>query len=367
MIKFLDLQRLNAPYAQALREAAGHAIDSGWYLLGENVRRFERELQHFQGGGHVVAVGNGLDALRLILRGYMELGMLQPDDEVLLPANTYIASVLAVTDCGLRPVLVEPDAHTYNMDLQLLERHRTPRTRAVMLVHLYGRACWSGGLEAWARQYGLLLLEDNAQAIGACWRGRRTGSLGDAAAFSFYPGKNLGALGDAGAVCTSHAALAEVVRALANYGSVQKYVNRYQGLNSRMDELQAAFLSVKLPFLPQENVRRAQIATRYLQGIRHAEVLLPDAAGEGEHVWHQFVLRTPRRDALQAHLQARGIETLIHYPIPPHRQQCYAGRWPAHAFPLTDRLSAQVLSLPIGPYLLEEEIAAVIEAVNGGW
>jgi dTDP-4-amino-4,6-dideoxygalactose transaminase len=271
MIKFLDLQKINAQYADELKKVAAEVIDSGWYLLGERVKQFEINLEAFQGGGHAIAVGNGLDALRLILKAYIELGIISEGDEVIVPANTYIASILAITDNNLVPVLVEPSLNTYNLDLDLVESKITTKTKAIMVVHLYGRVCWSDKLEHLAKKYDLKIIEDNAQAIGAKWNGIRTGNLGDAAGFSFYPGKNLGALGDSGVVTTKHKDLADVIRALANYGSAQKYVNQYRGLNSRMDEIQAAFLNVKMPYVDFEIAHRRTLANYYLESINNAK------------------------------------------------------------------------------------------------
>jgi dTDP-4-amino-4,6-dideoxygalactose transaminase len=373
MIKFLDLQEINAQYADELKKAAAEVIDSGWYLLGERVKRFEQHLVDYIGVKHAIGVGNGLDALRLILKAYIELGVMQEGDEVIVPANTYIATILAISDNRLKPVLVEPDINTYNLDISLIEQHITERTRAIMVVHLYGQVCWSGELERIAKKYNLKIIEDNAQAIGAEWEGRKTGALGDAAGFSFYPGKNLGALGDAGAVTTNDDQLAEVVRALANYGSRQKYVNEYQGLNSRLDELQAAFLDVKLRFLDAENQRRREVAAYYCENINNPDIILPIrnftlSAVEGQqsairnlqsHVWHLFVIRHPNRDALQKYLTENGIQTLIHYPIPPHKQSAYK-EWKGQVLPITEQIHQEVISLPISPIFSFEEMEKVV-------
>jgi dTDP-4-amino-4,6-dideoxygalactose transaminase len=363
MIKFLDLQKINAQYAFDLKAVAAAVIDSGWYLLGERVKQFELDLVSFQEGGNAVAVANGLDALRLILKGYIEMGFMVEGDEVIVPANTYIASILAITDNNLCPILVEPNLETYNLDLNLIESKITAKTKAIMVVHLYGRVCWSEGLEALAKKYNLKIIEDNAQAIGARWNGIRSGNLGDAAGFSFYPGKNLGALGDSGAVTTKDAELEKVVRALANYGSAQKYVNQYQGLNSRMDEIQAAFLSVKLRYLDQETARRREIANYYIENIKNPNIVLPERGGIDEHVWHLFVVRTGKRDELQRYLNENGIQTLIHYPIPPHKQECYSDL--NHSYlPITDKIHNEVLSLPISPVTSDEEERKIIRIIN---
>jgi len=369
MIKFLDLQKINAQYADALKQAATEVIDSGWYLLGERVKRFEQHLAEYIGIRHAIGVGNGLDALRLILKAYIELGVMQEGDEVIVPANTYIATILAITDNRLKPVLVEPDINTYNLDISLIEQHITERTRAIMLVHLYGQVCWSSELERIAKKYNLKIIEDNAQAIGAEWEGRKTGALGDAAGFSFYPGKNLGALGDAGAVTTNDDQLAEVVRALANYGSRQKYVNEYQGLNSRLDELQAAFLDVKLRFLDTENQRRREVAAYYCKYITNPDIILPIRNSQSaiqnpkSHVWHLFVIRHPNRDALQKYLMENGIQTLIHYPIPPHKQLAYK-EWNGKDIPITALIHREVASLPISPVISVEEMKKVVKYLN---
>lgn len=364
MIKFLDLQKINAQYADELKKVAADVIDSGWFLLGEQVKQFENNLEVFQEGGSAVAVANGLDALRLIFKAYIELGFMQEGDEVIVPANTYIASVLAITDNKLVPVLVEPDLNTFNLDLNLIQSKITSKTKAILVVHLYGRVCWSTKLEALAKKKNLKVIEDNAQAIGARWNGIRTGNLGDAAGFSFYPGKNLGALGDAGAVTTKDAELAKAIRTLANYGSAQKYVNQYQGLNSRMDEMQAAFLNVKLRYVGREAVRRQEIANFYLTGINNNKITLPSVGEVGEqHVWHLFVICTDKRDELQVYLQENGIQTLIHYPIPLYKQECYSDM-SGISLPITEKIHAEVLSLPISPVMNDDEVSKIIEIIN---
>jgi dTDP-4-amino-4,6-dideoxygalactose transaminase len=363
MIKFLDLQKINAQYANELKQVAAEVIDSGWYLLGERVKQFESNLVTFQEGGNAVAVANGLDALRLIFKAYIELGFMNEGDEVIVPANTYIATVLAITDNKLVPVLVEPDLDTFNLDLGLIESKITPKTKAIMVVHLYGRVCWSAELETLAKKHNLKIIEDNAQAIGARWNGIRTGNLGDAAGFSFYPGKNLGALGDSGAVTTKDPELAKAIRTLANYGSAQKYVNQYQGLNSRMDEIQAAFLSVKLRYVDSETLRRQEIANYYIENIKNDKIILPSLGEVGGHVWHLFVIRTTNRDELQAYLQENGIQTLIHYPIPLYKQECYYDMI-GISMPITEQIHDEVLSLPISPVMSNEEIIAVVNTLN---
>lgn len=366
MIKFLDLQKVNAQYTSELKEAAARVIDSGWYLQGGENAAFEAKLAAFESvqPENVVAVGNGLDALRLILRAYIESGVMQPGDEVIVPANTYIATILAITDNGLIPVLVEPDLGTYNIDIDKIEAAITPRTRAIMVVHLYGRIVWSEKLEKIARLHNLRIVEDNAQAIGARWHGKASGALGDAAGFSFYPGKNLGALGDSGAVVAKDPELARIIRALANYGSSKKYVFDYCGYNSRMDEIQAALLGVKIGHVRDENTRRREIAEYYCKHITNPKIILPALPEDPEeHVHHLFVIRTDERDRLQEYLAANGIQTLIHYPIPPHKQQCYK-EWNTRSYPLSEQIHREVLTLPMGPVMTPEEIREVIENLN---
>jgi len=365
MIKFLDLQKINAQYADELKQAATTVIDSGWYLLGEKLKHFETNLANYIGVKHAIGVANGLDALRMILRAYIELGVMQEGDEVIVPANTYIATILAITDNRLKPILIEPDINTYNLDISLIESHITDRTRAIMVVHLYGRVCWNEELENIAKKFQLKIIEDNAQAIGAEWKEIKTGALGDVAGFSFYPGKNLGALGDAGAVLTNDTRLAEIIRALGNYGSRQKYVNEFQGLNSRLDEIQAAILDIKLKYLDAENQRRREIAKRYIAEIHNPLITLPQIPGnEKEHVWHLFVIRTVERDRLQQYLLKNYVQTLIHYPIPPHKQKAYK-KYNEMSFPLTEKIHEEVLSLPMSAVLEEGEVEFVVKLMNG--
>jgi dTDP-4-amino-4,6-dideoxygalactose transaminase len=370
MIKFLDLQKINAQYAAELKQAAAEVIDSGWFLMGDRLSKFEKELAHYVGATHAIGIANGLDALRLILKAYIELGVMSAGDEVIVPANTYIASILAISDNNLTPVLVEPNVKTFNLDLDLIEQYITPKTKAIMVVHLYGQVCWSDELVALAKKHNLKIIEDNAQAIGAECSGIKSGNLGDAAGFSFYPGKNLGALGDAGAVTTCDAVLAEQVRALGNYGSKKKYVNEYKGLNSRLDEIQAAFLSVKLTHIDRENQYRRELAALYLNGIINPKIQLPfpnnanfTSQHNAEHVWHLFVVRCKQRDKLQAYLTENGIQTLIHYPIPPNKQSAYK-ELNQLDFPITNTMHDEVLSLPLSPVLSSDEVASVIQALN---
>jgi dTDP-4-amino-4,6-dideoxygalactose transaminase len=368
VIKFLDIQKITLHFEPEISRAINRVVDRGWFLLGEEVKAFESEYAGYIGSKHCIGVANGLDALRLILKAYMELDLLEEGDEIIVPANTFIASMLAITDNRLKPVLVEPRIDTFNLDTSLIESRITKHTRAIMVVHLYGQACWSEQLEAIAKRNDLLIIEDNAQAAGAKVRDdRRTGSLGDAAGHSFYPGKNLGALGDGGAVTTDNDELAEIVRALANYGSTKKYKHDYQGLNSRLDEIQAAVLRVKLPGLDDDNQRRREVAQYYQDHIVHPGIILPgprfSAIQSLHHVWHLFVIRHPQRDLLQNYLSDNGIQTLIHYPIPPHKQGSYAG-WNKLKLPVTEQISREVLSLPISPVIQREDIERVVKIIN---
>ena len=363
MIKFLDLQAVNAAYAAEIEEAVLRTTRSGWYLRGAETEKFEMAYAQYVGSKYAVACGNGLDALRLIFRAYMEMRLLHEGDEVIVPANTYIASILSVTYNHLKPVFVEPDFGTLQIDDALIEQAITPRTRAILLVHLYGRCSYTERVGEICRRCNLLLIEDNAQAHGCAFQNKKTGSLGHAAGHSFYPGKNLGALGDAGCVTTDDAELAAIVRALGNYGSQQKYVFRYAGYNSRMDELHAAVLLAKLPHLEEENRHRAAIAAMYYEGISNPLVELPRRTEDVGNVYHIFPIFCEERDRLQQHLREWGIETLIHYPIPPHHQECYYEF--AHlSLPITERIHRTELSLPIGPTITEEEAMQVIAAVN---
>ncbi|MDO5510465.1 MAG: DegT/DnrJ/EryC1/StrS family aminotransferase [Weeksellaceae bacterium] len=364
MIKFLDLQKINLAHQKEIEERLLNVFRSGWYLLGNEVKQFEENLAQHTGTKYAIGVANGLDALRLILRAYIEMGVLKKGDEVIVPANTYIASILAISDNELTPMLVEPDMNTYNLDIYKIEENITERTKAIMIVHLYGRVMFSDELIALAKKHNLKIIEDNAQSIGAIWNGTKTGNLGDAAGFSFYPGKNLGALGDGGAVTTNDEELSKTIRALANYGSNQKYVNVYQGLNSRLDEIQAAVLDLKLKYIDVENDRRREIAERYISEINHPAIILPGRPENRlEHVWHLFVIRTADRDNLQSSLAEKGIQTLIHYPIPPHKQHAYK-TWNERSYPITESIHNEVLSLPISPIMTNFEIQFVTDTIN---
>ncbi|MAA64498.1 MAG: aminotransferase [Alteromonadaceae bacterium] len=368
MIPFLDLKRLNNQYVDELSEAASRVIASGWYVQGEEVNEFEREFADYCGTKHCVGVANGLDALTLTLRAWKELGKLREGDEVIVPANTYIASILAITENGLVPVLVEPDEATYNLSLKKTAAAITAKTKAILAVHLYGLLSPMPELISMAKEHALLILEDSAQAHGAEVDGIRAGCWGDASGFSFYPGKNLGALGDAGAVTTNDEELALAIRALGNYGSHRKYHNSYQGVNSRLDAIQAAMLRVKLKHLDTESHRRKEIALAYAAGVILPEITHPIGSGETikslkKHAFHLYVIRTRHRDALQKHLFEEGVQTLVHYPIPPHQQRAYSN-WNACSFPLTEAIHENVLSLPISPVLTDDQVSQVILACN---
>jgi dTDP-4-amino-4,6-dideoxygalactose transaminase len=366
MIKFLDLKKVNDAHGAEISEAIQRVLDSGWYLLGQEGQAFEQEFADFCGANHCLGVGNGLDALILILMGYRELGIMQEGDEVIVPANTYIASILAISRAGLKPVLVEPDERTYNIDPTLIGAAITERTKAIMAVHLYGQCADMAPICAIAQKHGLKVIEDAAQAHAATYKGSRTGALGDAAGFSFYPGKNLGALGDGGAVTTSDSELADAINALRNYGSHQKYHNKYKGMNSRLDEIQAAILRVKLKYLDADTKKRRDVANFYLSQLSafSSQVSLPYVADYGTHAWHLFVIRHPKRDALAEHLKKKEIETMIHYPVPPHRQVAYPELFEL-SFPLTEVMHRDVLSLPISQCLDLKCVQSISTAVLG--
>ena len=403
MIKYLPLGDINARYDAEIRDAISRVLDSGWYLRGAATRQFEEHYAQYIGTRHCIGVANGLDALTLILRAYMEMGVMQEGDEVIVPANTYIASILAITENRLKPVLVEPAPDTLQIDDTLIEKAITPRTRAIMIVHLYGRCAYTDRIGDICRRHNLKLIEDNAQAHGCVCdavlphrsvatesQHTRTGSLGDAAGHSFYPGKNLGALGDAGAVTTNDDELADIIRALGNYGSHQKYVHDYLGRNSRIDELQAAILDVKLHHLDADNQRRREIAARYEREISNELVTCRLATSEKpflsqreavslnrDSVCHIFPVFSPRRDELQRYLAENGVETQIHYPIPPHRQRCYAkgaqnllselselSEWSSLSLPITDQIHAQELSIPCNQALTDDEVTKIIDLLN---
>ena len=341
MIKFLDLQKVTAKYSNEIYEAVRRVVDSGWYLQGEENKKFESDYAEYIGTSHAVGVANGLDALIWIFRAYVELGVMKPGDEVIVPANTYI----------------------YQIDDSLIEEAITPRTKAILIVHLYGQCAYTDKIGELCKKYGLKLVEDNAQAHGCVYNGKKTGSLGDAAGHSFYPGKNLGALGDAGAVTTDDELLAKTVRALANYGSTKKYVFKYVGRNSRLDEIQAAILDVKLKHLDEDVELRKQVARYYIENIKHSDVVVPKIDNWERHVFHIFPVRSGRRDELQKYLTEKGVQTIIHYPIPPHKQECYK-EWNEMSFPITEKIHAEELSLPISPVMTWDEVKEMVEVLN---
>lgn len=361
--KFLDLHKINQNYRDELIEAFTKVLDSGWYILGNEVKFFEESFASYCAIKHCIGVANGLDALTLILSAYKKLGVLDDGDEVIVPSNTYIASILSISVNNLTPVLVEPNINTYNIDPALIEAKITKRTKAILPVHLYGQLCDMPAIRLVAAKHNLLIVEDCAQSQGAQLNGIKAGNWGNAAGFSFYPGKNLGALGDAGAITTNDDELATVLRALLNYGSHKKYENLYKGVNSRLDEVQAAILSVKLKYLDEENERRKQVAKYYLDHIRNPNITLPNTTGLKEHVWHLFVVRTDNRAALQQYLTENDIQTSIHYPIPPHHQQAYQ-EWSHLSYPISEKIHNEVLSLPISPVIDNEEVDKIVKLIN---
>jgi dTDP-4-amino-4,6-dideoxygalactose transaminase len=362
-IPFLDLKSINAQYKDEMTKAFERVLDSGWYIQGAEVNTFESEFADYCGTKHCIGVANGLDALILIFRAYKEMGLLSDGDEVIVPANTYIASILAITENNLKPILVEPDLVTYNIDPKLVAQKITPKTKAILAVHLYGQLADMVALKNLAEKHDLLLIEDAAQAHGASLNGIKAGAWGDASGFSFYPGKNLGALGDGGAVTTNNEQLAQVIRALGNYGSEKKYENLYKGINSRLDELQAALLRIKLRALDGEVDLRRKVATAYSEMIKHPNITLPLVANKNAHVWHLFVVRTEQRENLQNYLFDDGIQTLVHYPIPPNKQQAYQ-EWNNESYAVTDKIHQEVLSLPISPILPSESVCFISECIN---
>lgn len=364
-IDYLNLKEINSPYQQAINDAINRVVESGWYLQGEANKQFATAYAQYIGTRFCIPCGNGLDALKLMLKGEIELGRLHENDEVIVPANTYIASILAISECRLKPILVEPNPDTLQIDDQLLSQALTPRTRAVMIVHLYGRCAMTEAIAEFCHANNLLLFEDNAQAHGCMFGNRKTGSIGTAAAHSFYPGKNLGALGDAGAVTTNDKELAEVIRALGNYGSSRKYVFPFIGYNSRMDEVQAAVLMVKLNHLDEINEKRRQRAREYLELIDNPQVMIPQHLYDDwkENVVHIFPILCEKRDSLQKYLHQQGIDTIIHYPIPPHQQECYSC-WSHLSLPITERIHQQELSLPCHQMMTSDETAYIAETIN---
>ena len=363
MISFLDLKGLNAQYRAELVEACTRVIDSGWYVQGSECKEFEKEFASYCGTKYAIGVANGLDALILILRAYKELGFMKDGDEVIVPSNTYIASILAISQNNLVPVLVEPDINTYLLNPSKIEEKITSKTKAILPVHLYGQTCEMDKINEIAKKYNLKVIEDSAQSHGAYFQDKRSGNLGDASGFSFYPGKNLGALGDGGAVTTNDEELANTIKALGNYGSHKKYENLYKGINSRLDEMQAAMLRVKLRYLDNELEKRRDIANYYLENIKNENIILPVVRAESNHVWHLFVIRTSKRDELQKYLLDNGVQTLIHYPIPPHNQNAYK-EWNNESYPISEQIHTEVLSLPISGVQNLENTKNIVEKLN---
>jgi dTDP-4-amino-4,6-dideoxygalactose transaminase len=363
MIKFLDLKEVNAQYSDDMLLAVNRVVNSGWYLLGEEKDNFEREYSYFIGTEYSLGVANGLDALRLILRGYLELGVLSKGDEIIVPANTYIASILAITDNELVPIFIEPNGINYQIDDDLIERAITPKTKGLMIVHLYGACSFTPKIAEICKKYNLKLIEDNAQAHGCKFGDRLTGSLGDAAGHSFYPGKNLGALGDGGAITTNDQELFEVVKALSNYGSTEKYVCNYKGYNSRLDEIQAAVLRVKLKYILEDNEKRRNVARFYYKNLKNSSIQLPVIHDWSSNVFHIFPIFTSKRNELQSYLLESGVQTIIHYPIPPHKQICYS-EFQDIVLPITETLHKQELSLPISPVMSISDQEYVINLIN---
>ena len=363
MIPFLDLKELNTQYKAELIEACTRVIDSGWYIQGNECKEFDKEFASYCGTKYAIGVANGLDALILILRAYKELGFMKDGDEVIVPSNTYIASILAISQNNLVPVLVEPDINTYLLNPSKIEEKITSKTKAILPVHLYGQTCEMDKINEIAKKYNLKVIEDSAQSHGAYFQDKRSGNLGDASGFSFYPGKNLGALGDGGAVTTNDEELANTIKALGNYGSHKKYENLYKGVNSRLDEMQAAMLRVKLRYLDNELEKRRDIANYYLENIKNENIILPVVRAESNHVWHLFVIRTSKRDELQKYLLDNGVQTLIHYPIPPHNQNAYK-EWNNESYPISEQIHTEVLSLPISGVQNLENTKNIVEKLN---
>ena len=363
MVKFLDLQKITQKYSIEIHEAVSRVIDSGWYLQGQENEKFEANYSTYIGTKYAVGCANGLDALIWIFRAYIEMGVMKVGDEVIVPANTYIASILAISENGLKPVLVEPDLNTYQIDDKRIGEAITSKTRAILIVHLYGQCAYTEKIGDLCKKYNLKLIEDNAQAHGCLYNGKKTGSLGDAAGHSFYPGKNLGAFGDAGAVTTNDQELAKVIRAIANYGSTKKYVFKYIGRNSRLDEIQAAVLNVKLKYLDEDVAIRKEVAKYYIDNIRNPKIVVPIVNDWDSHAFHIFPIRCEQRDELQKYLAANGVQTIIHYPIPPHKQECYK-EWNHLSLPITEQIHAEELSLPMSPVMNLCDIKNIVKILN---
>lgn len=363
MVKFLDLQKITQKYSIEIHEAVSRVIDSGWYLQGQENEKFEANYSTYIGTKYAIGCANGLDALIWIFRAYIEMGVMKVGDEVIVPANTYIASILAISENGLKPVLVEPDLNTYQIDDKRIGEAITSKTRAILIVHLYGQCAYTEKIGDLCKKYNLKLIEDNAQAHGCLYNGKKTGSLGDAAGHSFYPGKNLGAFGDAGAVTTNDQELAKVIRAIANYGSTKKYVFKYIGRNSRLDEIQAAVLNVKLKYLDEDVAIRKEVAKYYIDNVRNPKIIVPIVNDWDSHAFHIFPIRCTQRDELQKYLADNGVQTIIHYPIPPYKQECYK-EWNNLSFPITEQIHNEELSLPMSSVILKKEQKIVIDLLN---
>jgi len=363
MIKFLDLKQINLLYSEEISNAIHDVIYSGWYLSGNENKKFEEQYSRFIGVDYTLGVANGLDALRLIFRAYIELGIMQEGDEVIVPANTFIASILAITDNNLIPIFVEPNELNFQIDEDKIEKAITSRTKALMLVHLYGACSYTNGINDICKRYNLKIIEDNAQAHGCYFENKMTGSLGDASGHSFYPGKNLGAMGDAGAITTNDRKLFDIIKALANYGSTVKYECKYKGLNSRLDEIQAAILNVKLKYLKSEISKRKEAAKYYIDNINNKSIYLPSVKDWNSNVFHLFPIFTKKRSALQKYLSDNNIETLIHYPIPPHKQVCYP-EFNNLNLPITEKIHNEELSLPISPIITNDELKKIVKLLN---
>lgn len=360
MIKFLDLKKINERYREEIDLRIKGVLDSGWYILGGECKAFEENFARYIGAKHCIGCANGLDALNLILRGYD----FKPNDEIIVPANTYIATILAISENNLTPVLVEPDIKTYNIDPDKIEAAITPKTRAIMLVHLYGQAVCMDKIYELAEKYDLKIIEDSAQAHGSEYKGIKCGALGDASGFSFYPGKNLGAMGDGGCVTTNDDELAARIRAIANYGSDYKYHHIFKGVNSRLDEIQAGILDVKLKYLDSDNARRREISKYFRENIKNPEIILPETYDEKAHVWHVFAVRTKNRAKFQNYLEENEIQTNIHYPTPPHKQGAYK-EWAARNYPVTEKIHNEIISIPMSPVLEDFEVEKIVEVING--
>ncbi len=363
MIKFLDLYKINQQYRQDIDKAINRVLDSGYYLLGNELRCFEENFSKYIGTKYCIGTANGLDALRLIIMAYKELRIFKEGDEIIIPANTFIASMLSISQNNLVPILVEPDLNTYNINPYLIEEKITKKTKAIMVVHLYGQVVQMDKIWKLAKKYNLKVIEDSAQAHGVSYKNKKAGNLGDASGFSFYPAKNLGVLGDGGAITTNDKKLAEIVRALRNYGSEEKYVNIYKGINSRLSEIQAAILNVKLKYLDKDNNKRREVGKYFLENIKNPKIVLPKITDLNGHNFYVFVIRAKNRDKLQKYLEDNGVGSLIHYPIPPHKQKAYK-EWNSLHFPITEQIHKEILSIPISPVLNKKEISKIVKTIN---